>query len=189
MICNDLHPYLIAMWRGVQQGYELPDVVTREQYYYIKEHKDEDPVLAGFVGFGCAFGGKWFSGYGYAKDVPDGLAKRSKGVVMRQIQALKDAEFLCMDYRDVPVPEGATIYADPPYANVGTGYNTGNFDNAAFWDYARGVSETNLIFISEQSAPEDFTAVWERPLRRQLSRNKERLFDVTEKLYVHKSVA
>lgn len=62
-LLNDRHEYLIAMLQGVQQGYNLPEHITLEQYRYIRENKDADPVLAGFVGFGCSFGGKWFGGY------------------------------------------------------------------------------------------------------------------------------
>lgn len=61
-LLNDRHEYLIAMLQGVQQGYNLPEHITLEQYRYIRENKDADPVLAGFVGFGCSFGGKWFGG-------------------------------------------------------------------------------------------------------------------------------
>ena len=59
-ICNDVHPYLIAMWKGLQNGWTPPDAISKEEYQYIKAHKDEDPALTGFVGFGCSFGGKWF---------------------------------------------------------------------------------------------------------------------------------
>ena len=55
-ILNDKHAYLIAMLRGVQNGYELPELITPDQYQLIKAHKDWDPVLVGFVGFGCSFG-------------------------------------------------------------------------------------------------------------------------------------
>ena len=61
-VCNDLHPYLISLLTAVQNGYKLPDIVTREDYVRVKENKDEDKALTGFVGFGCAFGGKWFGG-------------------------------------------------------------------------------------------------------------------------------
>lgn len=49
-LLNDRHEYLIAMLQGVQQGYNLPEHITLEQYRYIRENKDADPVLAGFVG-------------------------------------------------------------------------------------------------------------------------------------------
>ena len=63
VICNDNHKYLIALLRGVQNGYVLPDNVSEEQYYYTKQHKDEDEVLTGFIGFGVSFGGRFFEGY------------------------------------------------------------------------------------------------------------------------------
>jgi DNA adenine methylase len=63
VICNDAHPYLMEMWKALQQGWEPPDIVTEAEYQYIKAHKDEDPALTAFVGFGCTFGAKWFGGY------------------------------------------------------------------------------------------------------------------------------
>ena len=62
-ILNDKHEYLIELLNGVKHGYDLPESISVDDYKYIKEHKDEDKVLAGFVGFGCSFGGKWFGGY------------------------------------------------------------------------------------------------------------------------------
>ena len=50
------------MWKELQKGWITPDIITKEDYYYIKENKDEKPYLTGFVGFGCSFGGKWFGG-------------------------------------------------------------------------------------------------------------------------------
>ena len=51
------------MLNAVKHGYDLPESVSEQEYKYIREHKDDDPALAGFVGFGCSFGGKWFGGY------------------------------------------------------------------------------------------------------------------------------
>ena len=62
-ILNDKHEYLIEMLRAVQSGYELPDTISEEQYRYIREHRDDDKALSGFVGFACSFGGKWFGSY------------------------------------------------------------------------------------------------------------------------------
>lgn len=53
MILNDKHKYLIELLKGVQAGYELPEQISEEQYKYIRNHKDEDCILTGFVGFGC----------------------------------------------------------------------------------------------------------------------------------------
>lgn len=37
IICNDKHTYLIEMFKGLQNGYELPDKISKEQYMYIKK--------------------------------------------------------------------------------------------------------------------------------------------------------
>ena len=184
-ILNDKHPYLIAMWRGLQQGYELPESLTREEYYDVKDNLDRDPVLSGFVGFGCSFGGKWFGGY--ARDsVGTNYALASKRSVMKDSIPLKDAIFTNLDYRDVEIPEGAVIYADPPYAKT-TGYSTGEFDSNRFWEYIRFLSKKHVVLISEQSAPSDFFTLWERSFTRTLDVNKNNQPKKVEKLFIHYS--
>ena len=83
-LLNDRHEYLIAMLQGVQQGYNLPEHITLEQYRYIRENKDADPVLAGFVGFGCSFGGKWFGGYARNKTGTN-YAEQSKRSLLKDM--------------------------------------------------------------------------------------------------------
>ena len=48
-ILNDKHPYLIYMWRALQNGWEPPDTITKEQYYKIKENIAYSPTLAGLL--------------------------------------------------------------------------------------------------------------------------------------------
>ena len=184
-ILNDKHEYLIEMLRAVQNGYELPDTVSAEQYRYIREHRDDDKALSGFVGFACSFGGKWFGSYARGKD--ENYAAEGKHSMMRKMQGLQNAEFLCMDYRDVPIPENAVVYADPPYAGT-TGYTVGKFDSAGFWEYMRVLSEKHLVFISEQTAPEDFIPIWTKRYRRNMGNNIiNGCFLTAEKLFVHSS--
>lgn len=183
VILNDNHKYLIELYRGLQNGYQLPDDITEQQYKYVKEHKEEDLVLTGFVGFGCSFGGKWFGGYGRSKN--RNHAGESKRALLRDIGILKNAEFICKDYRDVSLPDNCVIYADPPYNNT-TGYGKEKFDSKEFWEYAREISQKHLMFISEQVAPDDFVVIWEKPFTRTLDVNKQNQFKVTEKLFIHK---
>lgn len=173
-ILNDRHQYLIALLQGVQNGYELPESITAEQYLHIREHKDEDPVLAGFVGFGCSFGGKWFGGYA-RNATGTNYALQSKRSLLKDMATLQDASFVCNDYRRVCIPPGAVIYADPPYNNT-TGYSGDRFDSAEFWVAMRLLADTgHTVFVSEQEAPPDIT--------RTLDRNKGNQFTVTEKLF------
>ena len=184
IICNDKHEYLIEMLKGVQQGYELPDNISEEDYKLIRGDKDKDKCLTGFIGFGCSFGGKWFGGY--ARDKANtNYAAQSKKSLLKDIAYLKEAKFICKDYRDVEIPEGAIIYADPPYDNT-TGYGNEKFSSKEFWEYMRYLSKNHMVFISEQCAPNDFIYIWEKPFTRTLDVNKDNQFQVTEKLYIHK---
>lgn len=185
MILNDKHKYLIDLLKGVQNGYDLPEVITEEQYKYIREHKEEDCVLTGFVGFGCSFGGKWFGGYARNKTNTN-YALQSKKSLLKDMSTLMNAEFVCQDYRNVILPDDCIIYADPPYNNT-TGYGREKFNSDEFWEYARNTSKNHLMLISEQSAPDDFIPIWEKPFTRTLDVNKQNQFKVTEKLFIHKN--
>lgn len=175
---------MIELLNGVKNGYDLPEQISEEEYKYIREHKDEDKVLSGFVGFGCSFGGKWFGGYARNKTGTN-YALQSKKSLLKDINNLMDAEFICKDYRDVELPEGCVIYADPPYANT-TGYSKEKFNSEEFWEYMRKISKEHLVFISEQTSPDDFISIWEKPFTRTLDVNKNNQFKVTEKLFIHK---
>lgn len=184
VICNDNHKYLIALLRGVQNGYELPEIVTEEQYRYVKQHKDEDEILSGFVGFGTSFGGRFFEGYARTHSDNRNFAKTSKQSLLKDKENLKDVVFTCEDYRDVKLPDGCIIYADPPYHGT---KQIGNkkFDSDSFWEYAREVSKTHLMFVSELSAPDDFISIWHKEITRTLDVNKKNQFKSVENLFIH----
>ena len=68
------------------------------------------------------------------------------------------------------------------------------FDNEKFWDVMRKWSKDNYVFISETSAPDDFTPVWEKKSHRSASqsdktryKNKSEAYQI-EKLYIHKDL-
>ena len=184
IICNDKQEYLIALLRAVQRGYDPPAYVSESDYKLIRDHKDLDKALTGFVGFGCSFGGKWFGGYARNKNGTN-YALQSKKSLLKDMANLKDAEFTCGDYRVAPVPCGAVVYADPPYSNT-TGYGGEKFDSVEFWRYMRILAQTgHQVFISELQAPADFVTVWEKPFTRTIDRNKNNQFKVTEKLFTY----
>lgn len=183
-ILNDKHEYLIEMYKGLQNGYKLPDNLTKEEYYYIKKHKNNDKALTGFVGFGCSFGGKWFGGYARNK-MGTNYCGQSKRSVLKTMQGLTNAKFTSMDYKDVPIPENAIIYCDPPYKDT-TGYTTSkNFNYEEFWEYMRKLSKTHKVFISEEQAPDDFECIWSKEVKRVLDVNKANIQSKTEKLFVY----
>ena len=183
-ILNDKHPYLIAMWQALQNGWTPPDVVTKEEYYRVKANMDENPALAGFVGFGCSFGGKWWGGYAKDKRGDDYCGQAKRGL-LKDLVGIQSATFTCLDYHDVEIPDGAVVYCDPPYANT-TGYTVGQFDTDEFWNYMRQLSKRCNVYISEESAPDDFECIWSKEKVRTLEKNDNVGRVKVEKLFKYK---
>lgn len=192
VILNDKQEYLIELYKALQNGWTPPESLSEEQYRYVKEHKNEDKALTAFVGFGCSFGGKWFGGYGRhgVKDshaTERSMCEESARALLRDLEILKRAEFTCQDYREIEIPEGSVVYADPPYKNKMAAYGlTDHFDTDAFWDWCREKSENNYVYISELEAPEDFEVIWEKPVLRQLANCNAENFVAKEKLFKSK---
>lgn len=190
VVCNDNHKYLIALYQALQNGYDPPAYITEDEYKRVRSNLDnETPEYVGFVGFGSSFGGKWFGGYGKSKK-PNGEirwhSEETKRALERDIKYLQNAEFTCLDYHDVPIPKHSVVYADPPYANTTT-YQGQKFNTDEFWEYMREISKDNQVYISEQTAPDDFECIWKKPFTRTLDRNKDNQFKVTEKLFTYRS--
>ena len=183
-ILNDKHPYLIAMWQALQNGWMPPDVVTKEEYYRVKANMSENPALTGFVGFGCSFGGKWWGGYAKDKRGDDYCGQAKRGL-LKDLSGVVNATFTCFDYRDVEIPDGTVVYCDPPYANT-TGYTLVQFDTNEFWDYVRQLSKRCDVYISEESAPDDFECIWSKEKVRTLEKNDNVGRVKVEKLFKYK---
>ena len=183
-ILNDKHPYLIAMWQALQNGWMPPDVVTKEEYYRVKANIDENPALTGFVGFGCSFGGKWWGGYAKDKRGDDYCGQAKRGL-LKDLVGIQSATFTCLDYHDVEIPDGAVVYCDPPYVNT-TGYTVGQFDTNEFWDYMRQLSNRCDVYISEESAPDDFECIWSKEKVRTLEKSDNVGRVKVEKLFKYK---
>ena len=185
--CYDKHRYLIAMYNELQRGWKPPEVITKEQYDYVREHPDVEPHLTGFVGFGCSFAGKWFGGY--AKDSSDrNFCLNARNSILRKIKGFRNTKFECKDYKDIS-PSGAVIYCDPPYEGTAQ-YSkqiVGDFDSDEFWATMRKWSENNVVIISEYNAPDDFNCIWEQTVQLDMRDSdnkkeirKEKLFSVSK---------
>lgn len=86
------------------------------------------------------------------------------------------------DYREYVHEEGDVVYCDPPYANTSQ-YNVGDFDSAAFWQWAR--SRDYPVYVSEYHAPEDFVSIWSKEKRR-LFNHRVLSANSVEHLFLHK---
>ena len=185
-MASDIHPYLIAMWKKLQSDTSwIPEEISHEEYSNVRSHPDQYPIwYVGWVGFAASYNGRFFDG-GYAKTIISksgternyyGEAKRN---ILAQLPKLLGAKFRCCDYRDTN-PQNMVIYCDPPYSGT-KGYSSGVFDTDEFWDTMREWSESNVVLISEQSAPDDFVCIWQQEITRTQD-NRQRL-KATERLY------
>ena len=96
--------------------------------------------------------------------------------------------FAC-DYRQVSIPDGAVVYADPPYEATyahGNDYRGAHFDNASFWQWAD--AQPFPVFVSEYSAPESFAEVWSVQKRSLIGSYKTEKV-ATERLFVQERFA
>lgn len=180
----DINEYLTALLQYVQIGGVLPSEISRETYAEVRQSPERfDPWFVGCVGFLASYNGKFFGGYAGKVNTKIGTVRdyydEARRNLMKQAEAFKGIGFVCMDYRRLDFRDCA-IYCDPPYVST-TGYSSGQFDHAEFWDTMRRWSRNNTVFISEQTAPADFICVWEGQVTR--TQDNASRQTVTEKLF------
>ena len=153
---------------------------------YVKDGiMPEDMSLAdiGAMEFFASFSAGGFP-RGYAKDAK-GRHYFQEGYnnMAKQAPNLQGIEFKCQNYWDLEPIEGAVIYLDPPYQGTKIyGYaNQPKMDYIHFWDWVREISKKNIVFVSEQNAPDDFEVIWEQDTVR--TTNKHNDFKAVEKLF------
>ncbi len=159
---SDANTALITLYTAIQKGWIPPEVISEEQYAeYKSEQNPKDPLTA-FIGIGCSFAAKWFGGYARNK-IGHNYALAAKRSLLKKMERCKDVVFFSADYREAlfAAPKKSLVYFDPPYANT-TGYAaTGSFDSGQFWSVVRSVALEHDVYVSEYSAPPDFTCVFE----------------------------
>ena len=122
--------------------------------------------------------------------VTKGLCKLQAFEALERLQRLEGLrmdmlERLRIDYRDVDLPEDATIYADPPYRGTNCrGYAGGSFDYHAFdaWLAECG----RLVIVSEYTCPSGCVKIASRPKIALMDSNDNQSVK-NEGLYVHES--
>ena len=189
----DVNEYLIELWVQVSNGWLPPKLITEEDYQRIKNDKDADKALTGYVAFALSFGGKWFGGYRRdikgTKDDPELKrmneelqSSRAYNNLIKQANTLKNVEFKCGSYLDFEIPKNSTIYCDPPYKDT-TKYKDA-FDHEKFYAWCRKqAKQGNRVYISEYEMPEDFQCVWIKKVKSSLSNQKADTKKGVEKLF------
>ena len=87
-----------------------------------------------------------------------------------------------MDYRDVELPQNATIYCDPPYRGT-AGYHGDTFDFDAFDAWLEDVDR--LVIVSEYTAPKNCVCVAKREKAALMGGSRGGGDKVMEGLFVH----
>lgn len=179
---GDVHEDLILMWQAVARGWDPPLDVTPEQH---RELRHAEPgALRAFVGFGCSFGGCWFGGYARSNNpMPKGLTGASVEIQQSYHAALRARPVLAraktltrVSFFDWPVVPGVVLYCDPPYAGTYGYKGVQEFDSRAFWQRANEwAAAGSYVFVSEESAPDDWAVVWAREQQAQVQAKGIRL--------------
>lgn len=182
---NDTAEYAVALLSAVASGWEPPETLTEDEYYSIKSDPDQyEAALVGFAAYCCSYGGKLWGGY--ARNKPEegknstcpGQKKRNlikqrnfAGEQVRNLQnqflGLVGVKFTSISFLDLDIPDGSTVYCDPPYVST-TGYGSG-FDHQVFWDWATDISRRCRVFVSEYMAPKEWESIWEKRVNNSLT--------------------
>lgn len=189
---SDINRYLIALLKSVKKDVPLLKYVTKSMYDdAYNEMKIDKPCKfyefeIGNIGFLASYNGRFFEGYSigtkdgtrnYYKERCNNLWKQSRK------DGFKNCEFYSCDYRVYSTVRNALIYYDIPYKNTKK-YKTNNFDYVDFWNWCRFMSQFNIVIVSEETAPNDVSLIWEQPIKRSINFNGTKYS--TEKLFTIK---
>lgn len=185
-ILNDSHYYLIEMYKELQKGWRPPPELSKEEYDYIKTHKDEKSYLTGFVGFGCCYSGKWFQGYAKNKNGRNYCLNAKNSLQKKIDNGLLNATFYNKDYKEFN-PKDMIIYCDSPYQDTACYQKAGKFNTNEFWEIMRVWSKDNIVLISEYKAPDDFIEIWRKEVKTDIRNKDDKRLDRIEKLFICKN--
>lgn len=160
MTLSDASEDLVLMWQAVRGGWVPPTEMSEERYLMLRGMYPCPE--RGFAGYGCSFGGKWFSGY--ARNAKHGYAAAaSRGLVRKHtdLSRCPRVSIYNYGYERAEPRVGDVVYCDPPYAGT-TGYaRTGKFDTDRFWSTMQAWDDAHaFVFVSEFAAPEGWVRVW-----------------------------
>lgn len=204
----DINPYLIAMWKCLQDGVFFPKKIRRElwkserDFWYRTREEVEDRRskstrelgFCGWVGFMGSFNGRFYDG-GYSGHYtlearmmhPRDRITENIRMTLSQVEKLKGVNFVAGDYSGVMPREGDLIYCDPPTPSVKRFAYQWGFDYERFWKTAlewSGMKDVT-VYVSATEAPDEFEVVWEKEAFTRMALRSRK--DIKEKLFRAKS--
>ena len=181
---------LIELLKYVRDGGVLPEEVPKELYDDVRSNKNTNKYekwFVGAIGFLASYNGRYFDG-GYAKTVTTKSASirnyydEAKRNILQQAKDLQGIKFKYGEYTQFSDVKNTLIYCDIPYKDKKQYGTSKNFDYKTFWEWAKKMSENNIVIVSEEQAPENFKCIWEQEVTRTQDNTKR--FKATEKLFV-----
>ena len=182
----DINPWTIQALTVIRDRAQYLPANNREftESDYANLWNSDECWFKGFAGFAYSFGGKWRGGWS-RNQRGDDYAARAYRAALKQSPTLAGVKLYHHSYSSLYdaacIPEESIIYCDPPYQGT-TGYNGSPFNHEQFWQWCRRMSSIgHRVFISEYTAPEDFSCIWEGHLVSNLRRATDT--KTTEKLF------
>jgi DNA adenine methylase len=189
LLACDANIDIIMMWQALQNDWSPPEECSLEQFETYK-NSDEHSADRGFIGCVASWGGIWFHAYRLKYITTKDYMGNGKRSIAEMKPYMANVRFLDARSYDIFSPKGQVIYADPPYIGNTLGNSKSlfrTFDHVKFWDKMREWSESNLVFISEWKAPDDFVEIWsaESTVTNKTNRKTKRY---TDKLFVYEKI-
>ena len=196
-IASDKNKYLIAMWKALTSGKEMPQHIDKAFYddvrdcFHGKNNKYTDDIV-GWVGYMASFNGRFFDG-GYSGHnavgkngkVRDYIAENIANT-MKQVEQLKGVVWQSGDYFSINIPENSIIYCDPPYRNTKEYQFSRGFDFESFYSWCHEMANKgHTVIISEYAMPESFECIWSKKLVNAM--NPTITKNATERLFIPKA--
>lgn len=130
-----------------------------------------------------SFGGDLRGGYAREKGSNETtFCMRGKRNAIKQSPLIQGVDFIHADYRDLSFTD-SIVYCDPPYKGT-SGYKVGDFNHDEFYEWCREQAKSNIVFVSEYDAPEDFELVWQGEIKTNFASNrKTATHNAAEKLF------
>lgn len=167
-IASDRNPYIIKLWKGLQNGWIPPSTCSENEFYSFKQTKNKS-LKSIFVRYAGSFLGRFNSSFASANNI-----KSQKDACVSISKSLKTVSFNTHDYHNLSNISGYVIYCDPPYKHTQHLYTVGEtydtvFDSDEFFEWCKYMSRYNIVFISEYTKPcKEAKLIW--------NNGKEKLF-------------
>ena len=154
---SDACEALITLYTSMQNGWQPPAEMTREEWTRLRDANDATNPLTAFAGFGCSNRGNWFASYTdryWSNDRYITAAYAANSSLTNKLRHCASVIFTAHDYQEATL--GDIVYCDPPYAGTHGYPAVGAWNSAPFWQWIRDVAKSRPIAVSEQVAPSDF---------------------------------